>query len=203
MAESKRARLKLQNVRLSFPSLYETELYDGDDTGKYAATFLIEKSDKKQIKMLKDRMLQVAKEKWGDKVPKTVQYCLLDGDDKELEGYAGCVSVKGATKKTVAVYDRDRSVLHQKQGEDKLYAGCYVNASIDFWAMDNKWGKKVLCNLFAVQFVKDGEPFGSGPVDTEDDFDDLTDGEEADDDDDIPFDGSSSDDDDDDDPFGV
>ena len=194
MAEQKekRARLRLKNVRLSFPSLYETELYDGEDTGKYAATFLIDKSDKKQLKMLRSRMDDVAHEKWGDKIPKAVQYCVNDGDEKDLDGYEGHFSVKAATKKTVAVYDRDKSILHQKEGEIRLYAGCYVNASIDFWAMDNKYGKKILCNLFAVQFADDGEPFGSGPVDTEDDFEDLTEGEEADDD---------SDDDDDESPF--
>lgn len=178
MAEEKRERVKLKNVRLSFPSLYRTELYDGDDTGKYAATFLIPKSDKKQLKMLKDRMDLVAKEKWGNKVPKSVQYCLLDGDEKDLDGYEGHYSVKASTKKAVGTYDRDLSLLNEAEGADRFYAGCYVNASIDFWAMDNKYGKKVLCNLFGVQFAKNGEPFGSGPVDAEEDFEDLTDGEE-------------------------
>jgi len=31
------SKLILKDVRLSFPSLFETELYNGNDTGKYAA----------------------------------------------------------------------------------------------------------------------------------------------------------------------
>ena len=40
-----------------------------------------------------------------------------------------------------------------------MYGGCYVNASIDLWVMDNSYGKSTRI-LNAIQFVKDGEPFG-------------------------------------------
>jgi hypothetical protein len=55
-----------------------------------------------------------------------------------------------------------------------LYGGCYVNASIDVWVMDNSYGKKVLASLNAIQFVKDGEAFGS-KSEAADDFEDLDD----------------------------
>jgi hypothetical protein len=36
-------------------------------------------------------------------------------------------------------------------------------------------GQRVLCNLYGVQFLKDGEPFGAGDVDVTEEFDDLDD----------------------------
>ena len=63
-----------------------------------------------------------------------------------------------------------------------IYGGCYVNASISFWGQNNKWGKRVNANLYGIQFSKDGEPFGLGPVDVSEDFDDISNIAEEDDD---------------------
>ena len=58
--------------------------------------------------------------------------------------------------------------------DGKLFAGCYVNAAISIWIMDNKWGKRVNANLVAIQYVKDGEAFGSGAVKADAIFDDIS-----------------------------
>ena len=42
-------KVMLKNVRLSFPSLFKTEEYNGVDTEEFAATFLIPKSDTKTV----------------------------------------------------------------------------------------------------------------------------------------------------------
>jgi hypothetical protein len=58
--------------------------------------------------------------------------------------------------------------------DGKPYAGCYVNANIDVWWQDNKYGKRVNASLRSVQFVKDGESFGAGPLDAAKEFEDVT-----------------------------
>lgn len=150
--------IMLRNVRLSFPCLWETETYNGVDTEKFAATFLIAK-DSPDAKAIQKAVLNAAEEKFGKPLPKGLKYCLMDGDEKETDGYAGHWYVKATTKRRPHVIDRDRTPLVEEDG--KPYAGCYVNAMISLWVMDNQYGKRVLANLEGIQFAKDGEPFGN------------------------------------------
>ena len=55
-----------------------------------------------------------------------------------------------------------------------------VNATVNVWAQDNKYGKRVNAQLLGVQFYADGDSFGGGAVGSVDDFDDLAEGAEAD-----------------------
>ena len=174
------SKITLKNVRLSFPSLWSTEIYNGVDTEKFGATFLIEKDDK-QAKVLKDAIKAVAEEKFGKNLPKSLKYCLVDGDEKDYDGYANMWAIKASTKKRPTVIDRQKSPVVESDGT--VYAGCYVNASIDIWAMDNSYGKRILASLNGVQFFKDGDSFSSGG-NVLDDFDSFDDGE---DDDSDPF----------------
>ena len=59
------------------------------------------------------------------------------------------------------------------------YAGCYVNAVLEFWAQDNKFGKRVNATLMGVQFFRDGDAFSGGGAASDDDFDDVTSGADA------------------------
>ena len=67
------------------------------------------------------------------------------------------------------VIDRDKSPL--TEDDNKIYAGCYVNAVIELWFQNNGFGKRVNANLLGVQFLKDGEPFGDNAGASVDDFD--------------------------------
>jgi len=153
-------KVLLKNVRLSFPSLFATEVYGGEDTGKFAATFLISKSDTKTVQSIEQSCKAALVEKYGEgKIPKGFKLPLVDGDDKEYQGYADHVCIKASTKKRPTLVNRDKTPIVEEDGI--LYGGCYVNASIDVWVMDNSYGKKVLASLNAIQFVKDGEAFGT------------------------------------------
>ena len=168
-------KVLLKNVRLSFPSLFKTEQYAGEDTGKFAATFLIPKSDVKAVKAIEDACAAALKEKFGDKIPKGFKLPIVDGDDKEYKGYADHVCIKASTKKRPTLVNRDKTPIAEE--DDILYGGCYVNASIDIWVMDTSYGKKVLASLNAIQFVKDGEAFANSSNGA-DDFDELADDED-------------------------
>ena len=130
-------KIMLKNVRLSFPSLFKTEQYAGEDTEKYAATFLIPKSDTKTVTAIEQACKQALIEKYGEgKVPKGFKMPLVDGDDKEYQGYADHVCIKANTKKRPTLVNRDKTPIAEEDGI--LYGGCYVNASIDVWVMDNR-----------------------------------------------------------------
>jgi len=163
-------KILLKNVRLSFPSLFQRSVFDGKE-GKYEATLLIDKKDQKTINELGE-ISNLLMEKAKIKIPKD-KHCIKDGDDSDIEGYAGNYSFKAANIKRPTVIDRDKTPL--TADDEKLYPGCYVNAVVEFWIQNNAYGKRLNANLHGVQFVKDGEAFGNGPIDVTGDFDDLDD----------------------------
>jgi len=172
-------KIKLQGVRLSFPSLFRKAEFNGEKT-KHEATFMLHKErDADKISEIKKAIQAKIKEDLkGAKVPSD-KICLKDGDESGRDEYEGHYTLKAANSKRPKVIDRDKTPL--TEDDDKPYSGCYVNAVIDLWAMNNQYGKRVNANLLGVQFYKDGEPFESGSVADEDDFDDFEVGDDDDD----------------------
>lgn len=177
-------KLKLNNVRLSFPSLFEKAQFNGVET-KFEATFLLNKQDDAdQIEKIEQAIDKIAKDHFKGKPPKGIKLCLADGDEKDYDGYENHMSFKAASNKRPTLIDRDKTPLAESDGV--LYAGCYVNAIVDFWVQDNQYGKRINSNLLGVQFYRDGDEFGSGDsTDVANDFDSFDDFDENDDSDDI------------------
>lgn len=171
-------KIKLKNARLSFPSLFHTAKFGGEDTGKYEATFILDKAEHAaEIKAIKAAIKQLSDEKLKGKVPPSDKLCLKDGDELERPEFAGKMTIKASTKKRPLVIDKDKSALAEADG--KPYAGCFVNGILSLWAQDNQYGKRINGQLDGVQFYADGEPFGDGAISV-DEFDDLS-GDDADD----------------------
>jgi len=172
-------RIKIKNARLSFPSIFNRASFNGNE-GKYEATFLIPKEDEATYNAIMEGTSELIKEH-KVKVPKD-KLCIKDGDEIEYDGYAGMWAVKASNNSRPTVIDRDKTPLVEE--DNKLYAGCYVNAIIELWLQNNQYGKRVNANLLGVQFVKDGEPFGTEKVASPDEFDEV---EDDFDDEDEPF----------------
>ena len=107
-------------------------------------------------------------------------YFTYDGDLKATyDGFAGNLYVSARNPIRPLVLNSDKSPLTEADG--KPYAGCYVNVSLELWAQDNNYGKRVNATLMGVQFYCDGDAFAGGGVASEDDFDDVSNGATADD----------------------
>ena len=167
------SKIVLKNVRLSFPSLFKKASFDGQE-GKFEATFLLNKETHAEtIKEIQDAIkTKIAEDLKGAKLGAD-KICLKDGDEIDYDGYAGHCSIKGSNSKRPLVIDRDKTPL--TEDDNKLYAGCYVNAIIELWAQNNSYGKRINANLLGVQFFADGEPFGDGVKASVDDFDAFAD----------------------------
>ena len=217
MAEKKGipGRIRLEDVRLSFADLFTPRTFQGEDEGaaRYKASFLIPKTGNTTatyhgtrgpiMKMLKRAKLDAITSKIGEqeaaKVAKRIEpgnYAVRDGDYKEYDGYEGHYFLSSTNRRPPQVIGRDKRPLKAEDGV--VYSGCYVNAIVTLWyqAAGRRGGNAVptavWATLEAVQFVRDGEAFGAAPVDTDEEFDDVTDDDDfvdegADDDDDIPF----------------
>lgn len=164
------SKIHLKNVRLSFPSLFQKATFNGQE-GKYEATFLIDKKDTKTTTKVMEAVEACISEA-KIKVPNDKR-CVKDGDLVEYDGYEGNWSLKASNSKRFTILDRDKTPLTEDDGI--LYAGCYVDAIVEFWAQNNNYGKRINANLLGIRFLKDGEPFGSGPIDVTDEFEDLDD----------------------------
>lgn len=179
-------KIKLNNVRLSFPDLWVAKDYKGDKKFRYSASFLIQPGSEND-KRVQEAILAVANEKFGKRAPTVLeavkgskqQYCYLKGDLKEYEGYAGMLVLSAKRKQQDGrplVIDQAKNPLQESDG--KPYAGCYVNATVDVWAQDGT-NTGIRCGLLGVQFHADGDAFSGGSVADPDDFEALAEGADA------------------------
>lgn len=177
-------KIKLNNVRLAFPELFEPTQVSGQGAFKYRANFLIPKSRTDLIDEIKTGIKEVIKEKWGAKEVEKIynsichsnnRFCLRDGDSKEYDGYAENLYLSASNKSRPLVIDRNTSPLTAQDG--RPYSGCYVNATVEFYGYDNN-GKGVSASLRGVQFFRDGDAFTGGGVASVEEFDDLSMAEE-------------------------
>lgn len=164
---AKGVRVKLENVRISFPSLFTPRKANDDAEPKYSAVFIFEKESKntKKMEAAIEEALQEGKEIWGGKIPPRGQLklCLRDGDsDREGEEYQGMNFVSSSSKSKPQVVDRMREPITEASD---VYPGCYVNATLTVKAWKHPaGGKGVTAYLGNIQKVRDGEPLGGvGP----------------------------------------
>lgn len=160
----------LNNVRLSFPSLWEPRKGpDANSKASYQAAFILDKkSNAAEIMAVKNAIMQIVKEGFKGKAPPKI--ALRDGSEKpDVDGYGdGVMFINARSDRRPHVVDRKLNPLDANSNIP--YAGCYVNATVRLWPQDNNYGKRINAQLRAVQFVADGEPFGEGNIDINKEF---------------------------------
>jgi len=176
--------VRLKEVRGAFLQLFTAKQVNGEGEPAFSASLIMPKTSP-NVKLVNSAIEAVAKEKWGEKaagILKTLRAsdrtCLHDGDTKQdYEGFPDNFFVTARSKGRPLVLNRDKTPLTEEDG--KPYSGCYINAVIDVWAQDNKYGKRVNASLKGVQFVKDGDAFSASAPARLDDFEDLGEGADA------------------------
>ena len=199
-------KVKLKEVRISFPDLYEAvEFETGDGKFRYNVTALVEPGSEND-KAVKAAIVAECKAKFGEKdYAKKLEafkgtsnkICYVNGDAKEYDGYAGMMALSAHRRQKdgpVGVYGNVIDpqtgkvvVLTEKSG--KPYAGCHCNVTVEIYATDGKF-PGVFAGLSAVQFWRDGDAFSGTKAATPDDFEPLAAGAGGDPlggDDDIAF----------------
>ena len=174
-------KVKLSNKRIAFVDIFQPRAV-GDGDPRFGVRFIISPKDP-EIKAIDAAIEAVAKEKWRDKAPAILAKIIKDGNccfvkgeylDKNGEpydGFAGSFSLGAHSKVRPLVIDRDKSALTEADG--RPYSGSFVNATVDLWAQDNAFGRRINATLTGIQFFKDGEAFTGGQPADPDDFDDL------------------------------
>jgi hypothetical protein len=166
-------------VRIAFPALFQPQSF-GEGEPAYSAKFIVPK-DHPQIADLRTAMQKVAKEKWNDKAPGVLKLLIedkkvafverdyLNKSGEPYDGFAGTFYLSTRSPKTKpSVFDAANRPVSESDGV--VYSGCYVDASVEFYAQDNKYGRRVNCNIRGVRFVGHGEAFGGGAPAQADEF---------------------------------
>lgn len=168
-------------VRASFVHVFEPQSVNGSEP-KYSCSFIIPKSDTKTIQAIQAAIEQAKQEgvsKFGGKIPANLKLPLRDGDLERPDdaAYADSFFVNANSKEKPGLVDRRRVAITDPL---ELYSGCYVRASINFYAFNTNGNRGVAAGLGNIQKWEDGEPL-NGRVRAEDEFDAL----DAEDDDDF------------------
>ena len=165
----------IKNLRLSFPHIYKLHAFKPDQTAKFSAAFVMEPGDP-QIEAIAAEMMRVALSKWGDSSGKLspgiiatlkAKPCLHPNDEKmnsdgsPMGGFTpGGMYFNASSLLPPTTIDQYGKKVEESDGV--IYAGCYVNVMVDFWAQDNEWGRRINAGLAGVQFAADGDAFGGG-----------------------------------------
>lgn len=179
-------KVMLQNVRLAFPALFKPQTVNGEGEPAYSCTLILE-PDHPQLVAIQKAQEAVGAEKWGAKWPTVKKeiaakdrFALHDGDTKsQYAGFEGNFFVSARAKQSArpTVIDRNKAPLTEADG--RPYAGCYVNASVELWAQDNAYGKRINAQIRGIQFVRDGDSFGGGSPASSDEFEEVAEGADA------------------------
>lgn len=162
-------------ARLSYPNIWEPRAFGNDATGpkKYSATLIIPKSDTVAEQKIRKAIAAAAElgksTKFNGKIPGKLEHTFYDGDGPEADGaeeLKGCWYLRSNSVSKPGVIDSQKNEIMDK---DEVYAGCYVKASVNFYAYNFGGNKGVACGLNNLMKVADGEPF-SGRASAEDDF---------------------------------
>ena len=182
-------KISLKKVRLSFPDLFEASAIN-DGEPRFGACFIIEPGSA-NAKAIDAEIERCGSEKWQKEwtgIKKALEskdkMCFRKSEKLNASGvvYGGFEDkhwIQASNKSRPVIVDRDKSPLVQADG--KPYSGCYVNATVDLWAQDNSFGKRINATLLGVQFDSDGDAFSGGEKGSADDFDDLGEGAGEDD----------------------
>ena len=168
-------RITLQNVRLSYPHLFQPRAIQPGDEPKYGAAFLIPKTVQTpqgpQINPVITQIQQaIEAEKanmWGANVPPAAKTTLYDGDtdpkyanDEASNGHMILNSSANASAQPILVDQNLQAVINPAT----FYPGCYVNADIGVYAYDKGISKGIAAGLNGVQFAADGERLDNRPT---------------------------------------
>ena len=168
--------------RLSYPNLFTPRAANEQAAPKYSATLLIPKTDTATIQRVQaaiDAAVQDGVDRHVFKQPIDPSHSkyppLRDGDlpndsgeprGTEFAGHWFISAKAGAQRKPFIVDQQLQPIID----ENDIYAGCYVNMAVQFFAYENSGNKGISAALVGVQFVKDGERLGGPALEAEDVF---------------------------------
>jgi hypothetical protein len=181
-------QIMFTNVRVSFPTLVQAEQTSQQNPQKYYAMDLLFPQTNPAWAQFWAEIERLAQIEWADQAAAVLQMinadrkkrCYGDGSERlnqrtmePLVGYPGNFYITAKEKE-----ERGRPTIVDSNGQPidkantmaevaearRFYGGCRANVLVSPWTWDNSNGRGISCNLLAIQFAADDEPFGESTV---------------------------------------
>ena len=171
MEKKNNTKVVTGTIRLSYEHVWEPASINGGEE-KYSASLIIPKSDKATVNAIQkavDAAIEEGLAKFGGKKPNkaAIKLPLRDGDvEREDEAYQNSFFVNANSRTAPQIVDRSVQPILDRS---EIYSGCYIRASISFYAFNSNGNKGIACGLNNIQKIRDGEPLG-GHANAADDF---------------------------------
>lgn len=182
----KSGNLRIDNVRLVFPAIFEPKAgKNNDGDPKYSVGVLIPR-DHPDVPLIIEQMKEAAKKKFNDKAAERYKafkakdnLALHDGDTKDLDKYPEYRGMyyMNAYNKAQPTIKYKGDLIEKDNGQ--FYSGCYGNVIVNFWAQDDENRKGINAGLAGVQWKSEGERLAGGKVASADEFEALDDDDEV------------------------
>lgn len=155
-------RVLISEARLSYPFIWEPRAQFEGGKEKYSVSLLIDKEDSATIQQVKQAIknaLQVGINKFGGKTPdiSKIRTPLRDGDERDDEAYHGHYFINASSIQAPQIVD---STVAPILDRNEVYAGCFANVTLNFYAYNVNGNRGVAAGLGNIQKVRDGEPLG-------------------------------------------
>lgn len=160
------ATVTIENVRISYPHLFQAKQIAGQGDPKYSAAFLIKADNPKLPELLRLANAAVASAYPDGKLPHGFKPLPLYKGEEKYPGnpaYAGYYilnSSKAAAQGAPQVVDQN---MNKVVDPGKIYPGLVVNVAVSVYTYKQPMAKGVTTGLEAVQIVCDGERLDNKP----------------------------------------
>jgi hypothetical protein len=155
-------------VRATYVNVFTPRKANENAEPKYSVTLLIPKNDAATLNQIYAEIEKTKQENvqkvFSGAIPPNLKTCLHDGDGYRPSGElfgrecAGCIVVTASAKQQPSIVDIN---LQPILDPNTVYSGCYVRASINFFAFNSNGNKGIGCGLNAIQKIEEGEPLVS------------------------------------------
>lgn len=158
-------------VRASYVNIFQPKIPENGGDPKYSVTLLIPKTDTATLNTIFAE-IERAKQEGAQKVfngniPPVCRTPIHDGDGYRPSGEAfgeecrGCMVMTASAKNQPVIVDLNMQNIITP---GDIYSGCYIRASISFFAYSSNGNKGIGCGLNAVQKIMGNDPRLAGKV---------------------------------------
>jgi hypothetical protein len=169
-------QIMVKNVMLGFPALAEPQSL-GDGEPAYSVKLPIQPGSENE-KLIEAAIVAVAEEQWNDRAAAVLSMLKEDGKicyTKKVyrskstgEAYDGFdnhyyLSARNAKTQPTVFNEYGEQLSKISDIERQAYSGAIAKGvSLEIWAQDNKWGKRINCTLRGVMLSGEGERKSGG-----------------------------------------
>ena len=167
--------IMIHNTRITFPALAEPKAI-GEGAPAWGGRFVIDPNSP-EVAQIDKIMLDVAVGKWKEDgadvlamLQASKKVCFEHApyrSAKTGKAYAGFegkfnLGTRSEKVKPTVLNKFGEKITDNREIEQLIYSGCYTHSKVEFWAQDNKFGRRINATLLGVMFAEDGESFGGG-----------------------------------------